>query len=321
MKVDLLGPTSLDPLKGVVCSLTAAVVASSYYPQFEVMIWKGFAWACLGLILYMSHAIRTHPILARRNVLRASRRKIQQALQQQHSPTAPSTICICTSGKLGSGKNTASDALKQILSSRLKQVYPASNIRVMDDAFARRLKCMLAAVADIPLDDTMTQQGKNGDLRMFGTTVGEALQDQGELFRWFYGEDLWSSIVFQENRQARTGNNYDGCDYDNTFSNKGAGNGDIFILNITDGRYPNEIDDVMSQRLGFTIRVVGDPNGTRAASKRDLAHASETALDAYDRFSVVIDNSQHGLELLTAQLEDFVDRVIMPRVSNEELAR
>jgi hypothetical protein len=206
-----------------------------------------------------------------------------------HDQRAP-CIVICTSGHLGSGKNTASNLLKRILVNRLNRTMP--HVHVVDDAFAARLKHMFAAAADIPLDLTMTQSGKNVTVPIFGATVGESLQDQGELFRWFYGEDIWSTLLFQKERNIPKSH--------------------ICILNITDGRYCNEIDDVLKNRYGYAIRIEGDPCGVRQASTRNLSHASETSLDNYKKFSVRIDNSRPDIDFLESQLMQFVDDVIMP---------
>jgi len=82
---------------------------------------------------------------------------------------------------------------------------------------------------------------------------------------------------------------------------------------IDDVRYPNEAAAVKA-RGGIVIRLNGDPGLTAAQSTRDPAHPSETALDDYTEFDVII-NSGDFVGAMDAMCDE-IDRqllTVMPK--------
>jgi len=65
--------------------------------------------------------------------------------------------------------------------------------------------------------------------------------------------------------------------------------------------FPNEAEAI-KKRGGMVIRLEGDPTGVRLRSKRDQNHISETALDNFMHFDVIVDNSKNDIESLRSKL-------------------
>lgn len=157
---------------------------------------------------------------------------------------------IGISGKIGSGKTT--------LSQYLQTKYPDLKKR----SFAERVREVLSIVANIPVEKTRTSEDKNVYLPEWEKTVGEMLQSIGtDAFRKEVHIDTWVISLFSE---------YTETDWI-----------------IDDVRYVNEADGIRKHG-GILIRLEGDPGNIRDNSSRDLNHESETALDDYKHFDVVI---------------------------------
>jgi hypothetical protein len=153
------------------------------------------------------------------------------------------------SGKLGSGKNTAANALKE--------QWPVFELK----SFAEKLKFITHYLTGCELEDTYTQEGKNKMLLDWGMTIGQFQQKLGtEAIRVGLHPQGWILALF--------------ADYKST---------DNWI--VTDVRFKNEAQAI-KDRGGYLIRVDGDPAGIRANSTRDLNHPSETDLDDWTQWDV-----------------------------------
>ena len=115
-----------------------------------------------------------------------------------------------------------------------------------------------------------TQKDKNVYLPLWGKAVGECLQLLGtEALRQRFDEKVWVKTLF-----STTGKD--------TLE---AGH----ILIIPDVRFINEVDYILDAG-GMVIRLEGDPADVRKVSKRDLNHISETGLDDYEHFSLILES-------------------------------
>jgi cytidylate kinase len=165
---------------------------------------------------------------------------------------APSVV-VGLSGKIGSGKTTLGDEL----------------IAAAGDAvcrnFADVLKEEVAKIYGIDVKRCYAQEEKNRPISDTETlTIGEALQNVGALRRAAV-PTYWLD---------RLGEHVDSLQ--------------CKLVVIGDVRHTNEAEWVRA-RDGFLVRLNGDPGGVRAASKRDHTHRSETELDDYAAFDLVVD--------------------------------
>jgi hypothetical protein len=121
---------------------------------------------------------------------------------------------------------------------------------------------------------------REGELPLDYWTCGGLQQHLGTYFRKFYREDIWAVSLF--------------LDYDPRES-----------WLITDLRFPNEVEEI-KRRGGILIRMEGDPCGVRNRSKRDPNHISETALDSFQGWDIIIKNDKEDLDNLRNQLQTFL---------------
>jgi hypothetical protein len=164
-------------------------------------------------------------------------------------------IIIAISGKIGAGKNAIADLIKQ-----------HSILKFEETAFAKKLKEIVALLAAVPYETTLTQEGKNIYIEEYGKTIGEMLQIIGtDCMRDTFNKQVWIKACLLE------------------IKNK-PGN---YI--ITDCRFDNEADAI-KEIGGYVIRINRKNNPIAAASGRDLNHPSETGLDNYNNFDYVINN-------------------------------
>jgi ABC-type dipeptide/oligopeptide/nickel transport system ATPase subunit len=117
------------------------------------------------------------------------------------------------------------------------------------------------------------------------TTVGRMLQLFGTCLRGVH-ENLWINSVADFIEQKSGASN--------------SGKGIVFI--VPDCRFPNEAQWVSKEMRGKVVRLNGDPGAVAKNSKRDLAHISETALDTYAHFDLVIDTDKTSVEASVAQV-------------------
>ena len=172
-------------------------------------------------------------------------------------------VVVCgISGKIGSGKTTLADAL-QIS-------FPSSSTKVIVRNFADSLKEEVALHLNVGVALCYSHEGKNTYLPDYGMTVGEFLQQWGTRLRDLHPQ-IWVLAVQSF---------IDRCVRDT------AGYARTVVL-IGDCRFPNEVEWVHSVG-GKVVRLNGDPANERARSTRDLNHISETALDSFDGFDLVV---------------------------------
>jgi hypothetical protein len=86
---------------------------------------------------------------------------------------------------------------------------------------------------------------------------------------------------------------------------------------MTDVRYPNEVQQV--QALGG--RVVRLINRGGAQTARHAMHASETALDGYEGFDLVLDNAEGREEEAAAEFQSFVRSMLAESARGHTLER
>jgi hypothetical protein len=162
---------------------------------------------------------------------------------------------IGISGKIGSGKTT--------LANYLMEHYPGMTRR----SFADKLREVLSLLTNVASNETRSVEQKGRILPEWDKTIGVMLQDIGEGLRQYLHKDTWVLSLFSNYDQSR----------------------DYWI--IDDMRHINEAN-IIKKHGGVLIRLEGDPSGVRAASTRDLNHISETALDDYHGFDVIIQTDQ-----------------------------
>ncbi len=165
------------------------------------------------------------------------------------------------SGKIGSGKTTLAELLKENLISKGRKVEIVN--------FADKLKEICFLLTGYY---GKTQEEKNIYIEEYGFTVGEALQLIGtNAMRNNYHKDVWVISTFK-NMKPDT-------DYI-----------------IADCRFKNEAD-FCNKNNAKLIRIDGDPADTRKSSKRDLNHPSETDLDDYHNWGYYFYNDKSIEEL------------------------
>ncbi len=170
------------------------------------------------------------------------------------------------SGKIGSGKDTLADEV----------VFYDSN-RIEKRAFATKLKQITAILTGEKYEDMFTQEGKNIYLEDWKMTVGEFQQKMGtEGMRYGVHPEGWILALFS----------------DYQFSSDWI---------ISDLRFVNEAQAI-KDRGGFLIRLNGDPAKIRENSTRDLTHPSETGLDDWTDWDMIIENTPPMINLLNDAL-------------------
>lgn len=190
-------------------------------------------------------------------------------------------MIISISGKIGSGKDTIADIIKQIS--------PYYNWETKK--FAGKLKDIAEILTGVSKHHFEDQEFKKQDMSPeWGMTYRDLLQKLGtEAMRNGLHENVWVNALFadyhpinDELRQSM-GNviDYSNCEWPNWI--------------ITDCRFPNELEAVKN-RKGLTIKVIRDSGNTIGTT-----HASETALDYYTNWDYVVDNNG-TLEELKAQI-------------------
>ena len=173
-------------------------------------------------------------------------------------------MIIGISGKAGSGKDTAAKMLEVLYANPDISYEDFANKRYKNFAdiqivhFADSLKETAQVLFRIGEWETNTQEGKKTTINWIGKTVRELLQGIGQGLRDAIDPNLWVKILF-----ANT---------------EGWSN---YI--IADVRYPNEVKAI-KERNGILLRI--DRKGAGAGN-----HSSETALDDYKEWDLVIDNN------------------------------
>ena len=172
---------------------------------------------------------------------------------------------IGISGKISSGKTTlAREILKR---------HP----NFQTASFAENLRRMVSILIGIPVEKTRSIVDKAVHLDKWGLTVGDLLQRFGTEVGREIHPDAWVLSSF-----ANFSPGIDRRIYD-------------------DVRFENEANAI-KEHGGLMIRLEGDPGKCyeEASKSRNMQHASETALDNYEGFDLVIntDNYVDAVEAL-----------------------
>ena len=173
-------------------------------------------------------------------------------------------MIIGISGKAESGKDTAANMLKILYGNpnisyedyNNKNYNKFADIEVIH--FADILKETAMTMCVLSEEDVCTQHGKKRKIEWLGITVRELLQKLGTCIRQNIDEDFWVKSLW-----AVVDN------WNNVI--------------IADVRFPNEVNSI-KERGGIVIRL------NRNTSKVDN-HISETAVDNYKEWDLVIDNN------------------------------
>jgi hypothetical protein len=162
-------------------------------------------------------------------------------------------LLIGISGKAGAGKDTFYQLLKCYLP------------YVENKKFADKLKQVCSIISGLDIQDMYTEHGKELYLEQYNMTVGQMQQQIGtEVFR-AWDTNVWVKALLSEYLKY---------------------NKNVYWV-ITDVRFPNEAQAIRDAG-GILIRI----NGQRTKTNRDPNHISETALDTWNDWDYVIDNSE-----------------------------
>lgn len=204
-------------------------------------------------------------------------------------------VCV-VSGKIGAGKTTLCDGLVASLGGH--NVVGKESAVVLVRNFADRLKEIVALHLDIDLSMTQTHQGKNTILPAYdNASIGTMLQQVGSKLRevhplfWINAVESWLEARIDERVSAANTASSVQKDARKDAKEENESKDSLpfnMLVLIGDGRFPNEVEWVKERCGGMSIRLNGDPGGERARSTRDKTHISETALDAYDAFDLVL---------------------------------
>lgn len=177
---------------------------------------------------------------------------------------------IGISGKIGSGKSTASK-------------YLTSRYGFYEKAYAAKLKEMCSALTGSPVDTFNTREGKCLKILNGSLTAGQLLQMVGNGMRKAVYEKVWVDALF--------------IDYDR--SKKWV---------IVDVRYPDELQAI-KEKGGIVVRLEGDPGDIRKENKdgRDLNAPSEISLDGASFDHVILNN--RSISDLYCQLDSILQNL------------
>ena len=165
-------------------------------------------------------------------------------------------IIIGFSGKYKSGKDTMTSILSDYFKEQGKEPIHLK--------FAQRLKEVTSVLTGTSVDDNFSDEGKAKLVPSLGHTLGRLQQIVGTVLRENICPDIWVKVVTDQILPD---------------SNK------VYI--ISDVRFPNEAREL--QKLGG--KVIRLNRKTDSNDGRDPKHISETALDDYPDFDLIVDNN------------------------------
>lgn len=198
-------------------------------------------------------------------------------------------MIISISGKIGSGKDTVAEIIKQ--------QSPLYKWEVKK--FAGKLKEVATLLTGIPMEKWEDQEFKKTNLSSewnrpiyFG---GEFISDEPMTVR-----DLLQLLGTEAMRNGLHTNTWVNALFSDYLAQTVTVGDSEFNLSeqdkepnwiITDTRFPNEVEAV-KKRKGILIKVVRD-----SGNKVGTTHSSETALDKFNEWDYVIDNTGTIVEL------------------------
>jgi len=202
-------------------------------------------------------------------------------------------MIISITGKIGSGKDTVADIIKQ-----------TTQIDWEVKKFAGKLKTIAEILCGVPKFNFEDQEFKKTQMsEEWGMTYREFLQKLGtEAMRDGLHKNVWINALFADYRplddtlRSSMGNviDYSECEFPNWI--------------ITDTRFPNEMEAV-KRRKGLIIKVERDlilRKGYSTPTESDL-HPSETSLDNYTEWDYVIENNG-TLQELNQKVIDILEK-------------
>lgn len=216
-------------------------------------------------------------------------------------------MIISISGKIGSGKDTVAQIIKDATPHYKWEV----------KKFAGKLKQVASLLTSIPVEKFEDQEFKKTNLpeewsiwypnqdRPEPMTVRDLLQKLGtEAMRQGLHSDSWVNALFADYKpQDEFAEFYNGTEW----VEKPIG---LIYPNwlITDTRFPNELNAVISKGA-ITIKVERDVDNTIG-----VTHSSETALNHVTDWNYVINNNG-SMEDLKKQVSDILDDLKLIRYS------
>ena len=196
------------------------------------------------------------------------------------------------SGKFSSGKSTVAN----LFAKHLRGKYP----NILQKSFAFKLKKMVELLSGIQMKQSysdnyfdngiidFTAEDKSIFIKEFNMTVGQMLQKiRTEVFRDNFHKETWIRGLF--------------VDYD-IFEQQSS------LWVISDCRFTNEANAIIDKG-GILIRVNRPDIEENINSSRDKAHPSEIALDNFQHFNYIIDNSG-SLEELENKIQKIVMKIV-----------
>ena len=179
-------------------------------------------------------------------------------------------MLIGISGKFNSGKDT--------LTNGILEFYEKQNIETLHLKFADKLKQVCSIISGTDLEDGYTEKGKEKFIESLNLTLGRFQQLLGTNLRSIH-PDIWVIPVIDQYLKN--------C-------NK--------VCVVSDVRFKNEADSI-KQNGGILIRI---NRNIKVNNGRDPLHISETDLDDYSGFDLVIDNNGTIEELIRKAI-DFLE--------------
>lgn len=198
-------------------------------------------------------------------------------------------MIIGISGKFRSGKDTVALMVSEYFQNKkleTERIAFADSVReVVEIISGKKRQIVDDTTFSVPVLD-FTIDDKNTYLEEWGLTIGEMLQKVGtDAMRDNFDKDVWVKSAFNKMKDEKT------------------------VYLISDVRFPNEAERIKEEG-GWLIRIEGDPLNVRDNVKRSQKHESETALDEYKDFDIVITNDG-TLEDLKKKVTDFLDLHIL----------
>ena len=194
---------------------------------------------------------------------------------------------IGISGKIGSGKDTLEKKLRSEIGLRLlelmhNKIYHGGGC-IKNLKFADALKMASAEITGTTKDDNYTSEGKGKIIERLGYSIGTFQQILGKLLRDHVHQDIWTMPIVSIIKKNPT-----------------------WFCIITDCRFKNEAK-IIHDLGGIIIRLNRDPSkiSEESTAGRDLNHISETDLDDFPDFDLVIQNDW-SIRDMTKKASDFI---------------